>query len=50
MQFSNSNLPAGDNTISDLNAQIKQDYQATLNLRGGLEYALADPDYGTFNA
>ena len=48
MQFSNSNLPAGDNTISDLNAQIKQDYQATLNLRGGLEYALADPDYGTF--
>jgi hypothetical protein len=48
MQFSNSNLPAGDNTISELNAQIKQEFQATVNLRGGIEYALADPDYATF--
>ncbi len=45
MRFSNSNLPASDNTISDLNSEIKQEFRSTLNLRVGAELALANPDY-----
>ncbi len=48
MEFSNSNLPSSDNTISNLNAQIKQEFQATTNFRAGIEFALAEPDYSTF--
>ncbi|MGC8654627.1 MAG: OmpP1/FadL family transporter [Candidatus Kryptoniota bacterium] len=43
LQFSNSNLPA--DFITKLNNQIKQEYRSTLNLRAGVEIALADKVY-----
>ncbi len=43
LQFSNSNLPA--DFISSLNSQIKQEFRGALTLRGGVEFALTNPNY-----
>jgi hypothetical protein len=43
LQFSNSNLPA--DFISSLNSQIKSEFHGALTLRGGLEFAVMNPNY-----
>jgi hypothetical protein len=49
MEFSNSNLTAYfPDFISGLNNSIKTDFRQTLDLRGGVEVALADPQYSSF--